>query len=221
MNWPQYDIRNLQTYKRCKSYCLFLLTTWLSWEWLIKWAWWWQLWRDWGDCYCLLRAEASRYFTITIKHQPWLGLAGPGHTRTEELRVVTIAVCWWWLGARMTETNKQIPEPGDRDRRMSGASYSEFPHSLLWPLHGIQSTVINNQPHFLLVLHKDSRSRLWQCCSFYFSSAKQKMNICQHLVPGWHWAARSCGRGLWCDHEVLVTIVVSVTSYAETLVLSN
>ena len=64
---------------------------------------------------CLLRAEASRYFTITIKHQPWLGLAGPGHTRTEELRVVTIPVCCWWLGARMTETNKQIPEPGDRD----------------------------------------------------------------------------------------------------------
>lgn len=60
----------------------------------------------------------------------------------------------------MTETNKQIPEPGDRDRRMSVASYSGFPHSLLWPLHGIQSTVINNQPHFLLVLHKDSRSRL-------------------------------------------------------------
>ena len=36
----------------------------------------------------MLRAEASRYFTITIKHQPWLGLAAlPGHgkSRTEEL----------------------------------------------------------------------------------------------------------------------------------------
>ena len=219
MNWPQYNIRNLQTYKRCKSYCLFLLTTWLSWEWLIKWAWWWQLWRDWGDCLlacCVPRRRDTLQLQLnTNLGLAWLALATLGQRNWE----------WWqyqcaggWEQGWQRLTNRSRSR-GTETGRMSVASYSEFPHSLLWPLHGIQSTVINNQPHFLLVLHKDSRSRLWQCCSFYFSSAKQKMNICQHLVPGWHWAARSCG--LWCDHEVLVTIVVSVTSYAETLVLSN
>ena len=69
----------------------------------------------------------------------------------------------------MTGTNKQIPEPGDRDRE-DVASCSGFPHSLLWPLSpdlqgywwlltvitSIQSTVINNhQPHFLTTLHKE------------------------------------------------------------------
>ena len=66
---------------------------------------------------CLLRAEATRYFTITIKHQPWLGLAGPGHTRTEELRVVTIPVLV--VAGSKDDRDKQT-DPGAGGQRQGG-----------------------------------------------------------------------------------------------------
>ena len=83
---------------------------------------------------CLLRAEASRYFTITIKHQPWLGLAAlPGHgkSRTEELSGDNRSEPRKWLGARMTGTNKQITSQA-RTGRMSPVAPGS--HTPLWTL---------------------------------------------------------------------------------------
>ena len=81
-----------------------------------------------------MRAEASRYFTITIKHQPWLGLAAlPGHgeSRTEELSGDNRSRA---LGAgskddRDKQTDNRVhTTAGDRE---DVASCSRFPHSAL------------------------------------------------------------------------------------------
>lgn len=160
------------------------LTTWLSWEWLIKWRWWWQLWRDWGDC--LLRAEASRYFTITIKHQPWLGLAAlPGHgkSRTEELSGDNRSGPRKWLGARMTGTNKQITGSSQGQggcRQLLRVPTLRSGLSGLWSAwiivtlrdsyHDSMITIsraqlctvwiLDLEAYFLIRLYKDSKSRL-------------------------------------------------------------
>ena len=82
----------------------------------------------------MLRAEASRYFTITIKHQPWLGLAAlPGHgkSRTEELSGDnrSRALVAGSKDDRDKQTDNRVhTTAGDSE---DVASCSRFPHSAL------------------------------------------------------------------------------------------